>query len=119
MREYKSKLHSNLRIFCLPCVVTVDSGLGLLENVLIFPSVVNAVVVPCWVSRVAHHIFLGHSAFGSDVCNTWWQIVKDGLDLADSWDSFAATSLELTAIRSSRYGLTLFLKEQEGRSVVE
>ena len=119
MRQYKSKPHSNLRIFCLPCVVTDGSWLGVLENVSIFPSVVNAVAVPGWVLRVAHHILFGHSAFGSDVCNTWWQIVKDGLDLADSWDSFAATSLELTAIRSSRYGLTLFLKEQEGRSVVE
>ena len=119
MREYKSKLHSNLRIFCLPCVVTVDSGLGLLENVLIFPSVVNAVVVPCWVSRVAHHIFLGHSAFGSDVCNTRWQIVKDLLDLADSWESFASTCFELAAFGSCWHGLVFTLEEQEGRGVIE
>lgn len=91
----------------------------MLENHLIFPSLFNAVVVRLRVFGVAHNILFGHSAFGSDVCNTRWQIIEDLLDLADSWESFASPCLELVAIRSSRHGSALFLIEQEGRSVVE
>ena len=65
----------------------------MLENVLIFPSVVNAVLLPSRVLGIAYHIFLGHSAFWSDICNTGRQIIEYLLDLADSWEPFTASCL--------------------------
>ena len=44
---------------------------------------------------------------------------QDLLDLADSWESFASTCLELAAFGSCWHGLVFTLEEQEGRGVIE
>ena len=109
---------SKSRIFHLPDVVTVVSELGLLEDGLIFPLVGNAVPETSRVFGVAHHILLGHSTCRSDVCNTWWQIVENLLDLADPGDSLAATGLVRSADGVGWAGLASILEEHEGCSLV-
>ena len=75
-------------------------------------SLVIAIRVP----RVGHNILFGHATFWSDVFDTGREVVEDNLDLAKSWDSFAASLVSTACQTRGKAGL---LSEHEGGGFVE
>ena len=72
-------------------------------------------LVAVWISRVGHNILFGHATFGSDVFDTWRQVVEDDLDFAQSGDSFATALVAATGHPCGEAGL---FSEHEGGGFV-
>ena len=90
--------------------------LGFLKDALILPSG-NAVVELARVLSVVHHVLLGHTTFGSNICNPSRKIVEDCLDLANLMD-FLATTLCASGVDGRRH-TTRIVEEQEVFTVGE
>ena len=92
-------------------------GQGLLEALVLVVLLESmGLLVAVWIPCIGHNILFGHATFGADVFDTGWEVVEDDLNLAQSWDAFAAT---LVAAAGQLGGETGLLSEHEGGGFVE